>query len=109
MHYKQARAMHDPIDWEGWKRKMNEDANREQTEQMVEQAPAEDLRVLVTRQAVDLAKLREQLDLVTMAANLNADTVREQQIVIARLEGENAEMARQLGIVEQLRALRSKS
>jgi hypothetical protein len=71
--------------------------------------PAEDLRVLVTRQAIDLAELREQLDLVTMAANMNRDTVKKQQMVIARLEGENAELARQLGIVEQLRALRSKS
>lgn len=35
-----------------------------------------------------------KLQLVTMAANMNADTVREQQKAIRKLESENAAMRR---------------
>jgi hypothetical protein len=88
MHYRHARAMHDPIDWERFKRLMSEDANREYTEQLISQASEEDLRALVTLQAGEIEKLKADLASVTMAANINADTIRAQQDVIRKLERE---------------------
>lgn len=77
-HYRAACETFEPtpMNWERWKQKMNEDVNRETTEQMVSQATEEDLRALVTLQAGEIEKLRKELELAHWQAQLNAETIK---------------------------------
>jgi chromosome segregation ATPase len=64
------------------------EANEAHAALLLAHADIDDLRALVPVLRQHVANLKEQVQLVTIAANLNAETVRDQQTEIRKLEAE---------------------
>lgn len=110
MHYRQAREEWVPTNWDRFLNQASADAEQAAIEQLVANGTPEDLRSTCLLQAGEIRKLKADLAAVTMAANMNAHTVREQQTEIARLTRiENAAMrvasSRRDGVVTDKGAL----